>query len=65
MELAAVTVNNATDPHFRNEWYLEYADSLARGEPLTPWLGRDTAKHYQWYPFINLGHYELAKKLKG
>jgi endoglucanase len=26
-------------------------------------LGADTAKHYQWYPFINLGHYELAKSL--
>ncbi|HEV8080126.1 MAG TPA: glycoside hydrolase family 9 protein, partial [Chitinophagaceae bacterium] len=26
--------------------------------------GSDTAKHYQWYPFINLGHYELAKQLK-
>ena len=33
-------------------------------EPITPWLGADTAKHYQWYPFINLGHYELAKQLK-
>ncbi|MEO6905264.1 MAG: glycoside hydrolase family 9 protein, partial [Ginsengibacter sp.] len=26
---------------------------------------RDTANHYQYYPFINLGHYELAKQLKG
>lgn len=34
-------------------------------EPMTPWLGKDTANHYQWYPFINLGHYELAKQLKG
>ena len=37
----------------------------AKQEPVTPWLGADTAKHYQWYPFINLGHYELAKLLKG
>ena len=37
----------------------------AKEEPITPWLGSDTAKHYQWYPFINLGHYELAKQLKG
>lgn len=37
----------------------------AKAEPITPWLGSDTAKHYQWYPFINLGHYELAKQLKG
>ncbi|HUC82762.1 MAG TPA: glycoside hydrolase family 9 protein [Flavisolibacter sp.] len=36
----------------------------ARLETITPWLGDDTANHYQWYPFINLGHYELAKQLK-
>lgn len=21
------------------------------------WLGKDTARHYQWYPFVNLGHF--------
>ncbi|HEY4149580.1 MAG TPA: glycoside hydrolase family 9 protein, partial [Chitinophagaceae bacterium] len=30
-------------------------------EKITPWLGEDTAKHYQWYPFINLGHYEFIR----
>ena len=35
--------------------------AYAHQEPLTPWLGKDTAAHYQWYPFINVGHYELAK----
>ena len=44
---------------------LNEAIRFARQEPVTPWLGADTAKHYQWYPFINLGHYELAKQLKG
>jgi hypothetical protein len=44
---------------------LRDAVSYAQLEPVTPWLGSDTAKHYQWYPFINLGHYELAKQLKG
>lgn len=34
-------------------------------EKVTPWLGSDTAKHYQWYPFINAGHYELAKEMEG
>jgi endoglucanase len=29
-------------------------------EPVTPWMGADTARHYQWYPFVNLGHYYLA-----
>ncbi|MGN6402414.1 MAG: glycoside hydrolase family 9 protein [Flavisolibacter sp.] len=44
---------------------LSAAFGYANQEPVTPWLGADTAKHYQWYPFINLGHYELAKQLKG
>jgi peptidoglycan/xylan/chitin deacetylase (PgdA/CDA1 family) len=43
----------------------EVALSYAKREHITPWLGTDTASHYQWYPFINLGHYELAKLLKG
>ena len=38
---------------------------MAMKEPVTPWLGQDTAKHYQWYPFINIGHYELSKQLRG
>ncbi|MBL7700486.1 MAG: glycoside hydrolase family 9 protein [Chitinophagaceae bacterium] len=38
---------------------------FASDEPVTPWLGADTAFHYQWYPFINVGHYELAKALTG
>ena len=41
------------------------AYNYAQQEPLTPWLGADTAKHYQWYPFVNVGHYELARQLKG
>ncbi|QNF34813.1 glycoside hydrolase family 9 protein [Adhaeribacter swui] len=44
---------------------LEEAQKYARQEPQTPWLGTDTASHYQWYPFINLGHFELAKQLTG
>lgn len=54
LELAATLQNNLKKGFF-----------AARQEPVTPWLGADTAKHYQWYPFINLGHYELAKKLSG
>jgi len=46
-------------------WDCELSFSYAKDEPVTPWLGADTANHYQWYPFINLGHYELAKQLKG
>ncbi|HMJ67652.1 MAG TPA: glycoside hydrolase family 9 protein [Cyclobacteriaceae bacterium] len=45
--------------------HLDDAISYARRERITPWLGTDTASHYQWYPFINVGHYELAKRLQG
>jgi len=48
-----------------NRSLIDPAYRYAAVEPVTPWLGADTAKHYQWYPFINLGHYELAKLLTG
>ncbi len=48
----------------RDNIFLDSAYFYARKEPISPWLGKDTAKHYQWYPFINAGHYELAKTLK-
>lgn len=57
MELAAMARYRATgDSVFRAE-----AVNYGRMEPITPWMGADSADHYQWYPFINLGHYELAK----
>jgi peptidoglycan/xylan/chitin deacetylase (PgdA/CDA1 family) len=40
--------------------YLKDAAGFGRMEPVTPWMCSDTASHYQWYPFINLGHYMLA-----
>ncbi len=67
MELAAAALHemvinspSGTD----NGFYMLKAFDYAQQEKITPWLGADTAKHYQWYPFINLGHYELAKQLK-
>jgi len=55
-----------SDPFPKNiDTVLQVAYEYAKQEPITPWLGKDTAKHYQWYPFINIGHYELAKQLKG
>jgi peptidoglycan/xylan/chitin deacetylase (PgdA/CDA1 family) len=59
MELAAANINSIQ----KNK--LQEAYTFAKREPVTPWLGADTARHYQWYPFINLGHYELAKQLTG
>jgi hypothetical protein len=49
------TMNHLLDSSFK----------YSQGEKVTPWFYRDTANHYQYYPFINLGHYELAKQLKG
>ncbi len=43
---------------------LNISYEMANKEKITPWLGADTAFHYQWYPFINIGHYELANRLK-
>jgi hypothetical protein len=59
--------NWVDDMELAASWQRKQEEALkyAQQEPITPWLGDDTAKHYQWYPFINLGHYELAKQLKG
>lgn len=56
MELAATQLYDVTG---KNE-YLNKAVSYGRMEPVTPWMGADSARHYQWYPFVNLGHYFLA-----
>lgn len=61
MELAAVQLYNA----FKNEALLKASFEYARQEKQTPWLKTDTASHYQWYPFINVGHYELARTAEG
>ncbi|WP_225986417.1 glycoside hydrolase family 9 protein [Rufibacter sp. LB8] len=57
MQLAAIQLKESTN----RADLLQKAAEFGRQEPLTPWLGKDTARHYQWYPFINLGHYYLAK----
>ncbi|MGV3530075.1 MAG: glycoside hydrolase family 9 protein [Flavisolibacter sp.] len=60
-----IVESHATDRLEKMPEALDSALYYADQEKLTPWLGDDTAKHYQWYPFINLGHYELAKQLSG
>lgn len=55
MELAAAELYSLTQAaHYRQE-----AADYAAKEPMTPWMGADTARHYQWYPWYNAGHYEL------
>jgi hypothetical protein len=39
--------------------YLEEAKSFARLINITSWMGADTANHYEYYPYVNLGHYAL------
>ena len=55
MELAAAELYALT----RDRKYLADALEYASREPVTPWMGADTAKHYQWYPWHNNGHYEI------
>lgn len=58
MELAAASLYRISgrDSLLKAGW--EYATQ----EKVTPWLGQDTASHYQWYQFINPGHYALARE---
>jgi len=55
MELAAAQLYALT----RDRAYLRDALEYASREPVTPWMGADTAKHYQWFPWHNNGHYEI------
>ena len=57
MELGAMELYKATG----DNKYLAQALEYGRREPVTPWMGADSARHYQWYPFMNMGHYHLAK----
>lgn len=61
MELAAAQLYNLS----KDEKMLAAAFKYAQQEKQTPWLKSDTASHYQWYPFINVGHYELARTARG
>jgi endoglucanase len=56
MQLAAFELFRASD----NRNLFTEAAEWGKVEPVTPWMGSDTARHYQWYPFVNLGHYYLA-----
>lgn len=57
MELGAMELYRKTG----DRQYLLQAIEYGRREPIAPWMGADSARHYQWYPFMNMGHYQLAK----
>jgi len=57
MEFAATQVASL----YPDSGFIREADAYGEQEPVTPWMGAEKARHYQWYPFVNLGHYFLAK----
>ncbi len=56
IELAAATIYNLSG----SEKWKKKADYWGELEPVTPWMELGRGRHYQYYPFINLGHYYLA-----
>ena len=42
------------------EYYLKQANYWGQLEPITPWMEKGSARHYQYYPFVNLGHANQA-----
>jgi hypothetical protein len=61
MELAAAELYALTG----DRMLLGQAVSFAEDEPVTPWMGADTARHYEWFPFYNNGHYETWRSSLG
>lgn len=57
MELGAAALFESTG----DTAYMEQAVLFGRREPVSPWIIADTARHYQWYPFVNLGHSLVAR----
>ncbi|KAA6326502.1 Xyloglucan-specific Endo-beta-1 4-glucanase BoGH9A [termite gut metagenome] len=57
MELAAATEYNLTG----SKTWLADADYWGQLEEITPWMELGRARHYQFYPFVNLGHYYLSQ----
>ncbi len=55
MEWAAAELLRATG----DRRYLRDATRYARLAASESWMGRPSAGHYQFYPFINLGHFRL------
>lgn len=60
LELGAVQIFELTD----NKKYLDEASEWGNNEKVSPWIKNGKARHYESYPFINLGHYFLAKNNK-
>ena len=61
MELAAAELYALTGDRV----LLGQAVSFAELEPVTPWMGADTARHYEYFPWYNNGHYETWRSALG
>ena len=61
MELAAAELFSLT----RRDSLRRSALTFAAREPVTPWFGADTARHYEWYPWYNAGHWSLWRESRG
>ena len=56
LELAAAVNYSLT----RSADWLKKADYWGQLEEITPWMELGRARHYQFYPFVNLGHFYLS-----
>lgn len=57
VELAAAVKYNLS----KDGSWLKKADYWGQLEEVTPWMELGRARHYQFYPFVNLGHYYLSQ----
>ncbi|MFW6042903.1 MAG: glycoside hydrolase family 9 protein [Marinilabiliaceae bacterium] len=60
LELGAAAIGFIR-PDSLDKW-LERADFWGEVEPVTPWIEFHRARHYQYYPFVNMGHYLIARQ---
>ena len=57
MELAAASLFEGSG----DKSFSQQANYWGELEPVTPWMELNRARHYQYYPFINLGHFLQAQ----
>lgn len=61
MQLAAAQLSQT----YSRARYIDDAVRYGLHEGSSRWMGTDSARHYQWYPFVNLGHQLLARDKDG
>lgn len=60
LELAAAQLFRTTG----EQKFLDEAVYWGNQEPVSPWIKNGTARHYESYPFVNLGHHFLIQNEK-